>query len=225
LKLDPDTCDDRKANIDELVAKAIEWEDLVENGTLAQFLEELTLNTSQTNEDESDRLILMSVHNGKGLEFHTVFMAGMEETLFPHINSFNIHQGIEEERRLCYVGMTRAKRVLYLTHTMSRFIWGSPRTMRPSRFLREVPPKYFQKVSNEDYEDSYVEKSLPPSPKAPSEKAQFAVGELVFHNHFGIGKILKAKASSSGLTYDISFQNDGSTKTLLAKFAKLSRLN
>lgn len=226
LKTDPDSYEDRKANIDELIAKTIEWEQLNEGGRLAEFLEELTLNTSQSNEDASDRLILMSVHNGKGLEFHTVFIAGMEETLFPHINSFNSDQGIEEERRLCYVGMTRAKRVLYLTHVMSRFIWGSPRSMKPSRFFREIPLKYFQKVSNENsYESEYSQKQYSHPIETPTEKAGFSLNQLVFHNDFGVGKIIKIKESSSGLTYDIHFQKDGSTKSLLAKYAKLRSLN
>lgn len=225
LKLDPDSFDDRKANIDELIAKAIEWEDLNEEHSLANFLEELTLNTSQTNDDEKDRLILMSVHNGKGLEFHTVFLAGMEESLFPHINSYNTAQGIEEERRLCYVGMTRAKRVLYLTNTMSRFIWGSPRNMRPSRFLKEIPKKFFHKLTSDDDDYSPPKPSYQQFEQPPSKKAEFAQGQLVYHHHFGVGKILKIKESSSGLTYDINFQKDGSTKTLLAKFAKLSPLN
>lgn len=223
LKNDPDSFEDRKSNIDELMAKAIEWEESNPGAKLPQFLEELTLNTSQTNEDAKDRLILMSVHNGKGLEFHTVFIAGMEETLFPHINSFNIHQGIEEERRLCYVGMTRAKRVLYLTNVVSRFIWGSPRSMRPSRFLKEIPREYFKKISDDNYEEPSLSKTF--IKETVSEKASFSNGELVFHNDFGIGKVLNSKESSSGLTYDIHFQKDNSTKTLLAKFARLSRLN
>ncbi len=222
LKSDPDSSDDRKANIDELVAKAIDWEDQNPEGTLSQFLEELTLNTSQSNEDAHDRLVLMSVHNGKGLEFHSVFLTGMEETLFPHINSFNLHNGIEEERRLCYVGMTRAKRILYLTRTMSRFIWGGARSMRPSRFLREIPSKYCQKVDDEEeeYQDSYVERQAPTS----TEKSEFSLGEVVYHQEFGIGKVQKIKNSSLGITYDVNFQKDGSTKTLLAKFAKLSSI-
>lgn len=225
IKLEPDSFEDRKANIDELIAKAIEWEDLNEEHSLANFLEELTLNTSQSNEDEKDRLILMSVHNGKGLEFHTVFLAGMEESLFPHINSYNTAQGIEEERRLCYVGMTRAKRVLYLTNTISRFIWGSPRSMRPSRFLKEIPSKYFQKLTSDEDEYQTPKPSYQPPLSSSQSKAEFAQGQLVYHHHFGVGKILKIKESSSGLTYDINFQKDGSTKTLLAKFAKLSPLN
>ncbi|MCH9632056.1 MAG: ATP-dependent DNA helicase PcrA [Chlamydiae bacterium] len=221
LKLDPDSFDDRKANIDELVAKAIDWEDQNPDGTLAQFLEELTLNTSQTNEDARDRLVLMSVHNGKGLEFHSVFLTGMEESLFPHINSFNTHNGIEEERRLCYVGMTRAKRILYLTRTMSRFIWGGARSMRPSRFLKEIPSKYCQRVDEDDeYQDSFAQQQAP----VCDEKSEFSLGDVVYHQEFGVGKVQNIKSSSLGVTYDVNFQKDGSTKTLLAKFAKLSAI-
>lgn len=224
LKTEPDTFDDRKGNIDELIAKAIDWQDQENNKSLAQFLEELTLNVHQSDETSSDRLVLMSVHNGKGLEFNLVFITGMEESLFPHINSFDTADGIEEERRLCYVGMTRAKRVLFLTHATSRFIWGGPRGMRPSRFLKEIPLKYCQKSTEDDFDDYPKQSSVSQYTKNPSEIAAFSQGDLVYHQDFGVGKVLKAKDSSMGLTYDITFQKDGSTKTLLAKFAKLSRL-
>ena len=93
-----------------------------------------------------DRLNLMTLHNGKGLEFAVIFIVGMEEDLFPHANSRQSHEAVEEERRLCYVGMTRAKELLYLTAAETRFIWGTYRTMRPSRFLREIPKKYVERV-------------------------------------------------------------------------------
>lgn len=228
IKLEPDTLEDRKANIDELVGKAIEWEDLNPNVTLSDFLADLTLNTTQNEKESSDKLVLMSLHNGKGLEFHTVFIAGMEETLFPHINCIDSADGIEEERRLCYVGMTRAKRALYLTYTLNRFIWGAARGMRPSRFLREIPPQYVQKVSANSYEPSYSSKPSMVTKRPleiPSEKSsEFNAGDVVMHYDFGVGKILKVKESSLGVTYEISFQNDGSTKTLLGKYAKLNKL-
>ena len=220
IKLEPDTYDDRKANIDELIAKDSDWEEEAEEASLAKFLEELTLSSQQDKMDDSDRLTLMSFHNGKGLEFDTVFMAGMEETLFPHINCLNTAQGVEEERRLCYVGMTRAKKALYLTCATNRFIWGGVRTMRPSRFLKEIPPNYFQpsKASL-----AYSHKPKYSSQEAPS--SSFSKGELVLHNDFGIGKVINIKESSLGITYDVTFQNDGNTKTLLAKYAKLSPIS
>jgi DNA helicase-2/ATP-dependent DNA helicase PcrA len=93
----------------------------------------------------------MTLHNSKGMEFELVFLVGMEEDLLPHVNSRGDEKAIEEERRLCYVGMTRAKKHLYLCSTSSRYMWGTQRLMRPSRFLKEIPPQYLEKVYNSSY--------------------------------------------------------------------------
>lgn len=144
---DKDTFDDRKANLEELVSKAAEWESLADEPSLAGFLEELSLKSTLDEVTESqDRISLMTLHNGKGLEFHVVFMVGMEEDLFPHANARGSYDALEEERRLCYVGMTRAKEYLYLSAAESRYLWGTSRYMRPSRFLTEIPGKYIKKV-------------------------------------------------------------------------------
>lgn len=147
LHEDAETFSDRKENVDELIAKAFEWESEREDPTLERFLEELSL---KSNLDESDpegqKVSLMTIHNGKGLEFPVVFLVGLEETLFPHINSMGKKEAIEEERRLCYVGITRAKEKLYLSYARSRNLWGSWRPMQPSRFLREIPREYLEKI-------------------------------------------------------------------------------
>lgn len=146
LREDKETFDDRKSNLDELISKAHEWEMLNDTASLDAFLEELSLKSSL---DEahfaSDKVNLMTLHNGKGLEFDTAFLVGMEEDLFPHANSRDSYDALEEERRLCYVGMTRAKERLYLTAAETRFIWGTHRMMRPSRFLREIPKEFLDK--------------------------------------------------------------------------------
>ncbi|MCH9610132.1 MAG: ATP-dependent DNA helicase PcrA [Chlamydiales bacterium] len=142
LREDKETYEDRKANVEELVAKAREWE----GESLLAFLEELSLKSSLDEaEQPDDALNLMTVHNGKGLEFNTVFLVGMEEDLFPHVNSRDSFESVEEERRLCYVGMTRAKERLYLTAAETRFLWGQHKQMRPSRFLREIPRHYLER--------------------------------------------------------------------------------
>lgn len=146
LKEDKDTYADRKENLDELISKAHEWEILNESDELGLFLEELSLKSSLDEATFSkDRVNLMTLHNGKGLEFNTAFLVGMEEDLFPHANSRDSYEELEEERRLCYVGMTRAKERLYLTAAETRFIWGTHRAMRPSRFLREIPKEYLER--------------------------------------------------------------------------------
>lgn len=140
-----ETFDERRENLNELVAKAVEFEDLAD--PLASFLEELTLKSDEEKgTDDPNRVTLMTLHNGKGLEFRVAFIAGMEEDLLPHANSKSDPKQLEEERRLCYVGMTRAKEVLYLTRCTLRYLWGTQRFMRPSRFLNELPSEYVEKV-------------------------------------------------------------------------------
>ncbi len=146
LRDDRETFEDRRENVSELVAKAHEWESYHESDELEAFLEELSLKSSMDEANfTGDRINLMTMHNGKGLEYQTVFLVGMEEDLFPHANSRSSFEAIEEERRLCYVGMTRAKDRLYLTAAETRFLWGGHRMMRPSRFLREIPRTYIQR--------------------------------------------------------------------------------
>lgn len=146
LHEDKETFDDRKANLDELVSKAHEWESITDPPSLDLFLEELSLKSSLDDANfQHDTVNLMTIHNGKGLEFDTAFLVGMEEDLFPHANSRDSHEALEEERRLCYVGMTRAKERLYLTAAETRFLWGTHRMMRPSRFLREIPKEFIDR--------------------------------------------------------------------------------
>ncbi len=145
LQEDKETEQDKKENIDELLAKAIEWEQEQESPSLTQFLEELSLKTSSREDPEIPTVKMMTLHNSKGLEFPIVFFVGLEEDLLPHINSKDDASAVEEERRLCYVGMTRAKRKLYLTHAVYRYMWGTERYMRPSRFLKEIPAEYTEK--------------------------------------------------------------------------------
>jgi DNA helicase-2/ATP-dependent DNA helicase PcrA len=109
---------------------------------LERFLEELALRVPAKEDASVPTIKMMTLHNSKGLEFSVVFFVGLEEDLLPHINSKDDSAAIEEERRLCYVGMTRAKKNLYLSAATYRYMWGTERLMRPSRFLKEIPPEY-----------------------------------------------------------------------------------
>lgn len=143
LKEDPDSFEDRKNNLDELISKTFEWEQQNPEGSLEAFLDDLALKSSTDEEDLiSDRVNLMTLHNGKGLEFRIAFVVGLEENLFPHANSKGNYENLEEERRLCYVGITRAQDLLYLTAAQTRLLWGTVRVMKPSRFLKEIPRDY-----------------------------------------------------------------------------------
>ena len=224
LELEPDTKEDRRDNLYELQYKASEWAGQAETPSLEGFLEELTLRTSGDEvEESSDRVHLMTIHNGKGLEFDVSFVVGLEEELFPHANSRGDADALEEERRLCYVGMTRAKEKLYLTHTQARHLWGTYRTMRPSRFINEVPLQFLeeQDVNPRQARAKAFDDFAPVS--NPENKGLFRVGDAVFHKDFGVGEVLNVANSSLGVTYDVFFSNDNTKRTLVAKYANLTR--
>lgn len=229
LRADPETYQDRKDNVEELAAKAVEWESLHAEPTIALFLEELTLKShAEEGEAEEDRLNLMTVHNGKGLEFEAVFLVGMEEGLFPHANAKGDAEAIEEERRLCYVGMTRAKRLLYMSSSNYRYLWGSSRNMSRSRFLNEVPDQFKVSVKSKyhlsSYEKHEEQEALDESFVDYPDEEAIVVGDSVFHKEFGIGQIRKAYQNSMGLTYDILFSKDNTQRSIVAKYGKLQKL-
>ncbi len=140
LELDKETAEDRKANVMELLANLVRYMEENEDGTLTGFLEEVALMTDIDNYNEdSDSAVMMTLHSAKGLEFPVVFIVGMEEGLFPGNQVMYDPSEIEEERRLCYVGITRAKEKLYITNARTRMIYGNTSITRPSRFLSEIP--------------------------------------------------------------------------------------
>jgi DNA helicase II / ATP-dependent DNA helicase PcrA len=250
LDEDQETVEDRKENLNELVAKAAEWESLdAEDRTLSAFLEELSLKTSlDESEGEKQRLNLMTLHNGKGLEFKVVFLVGMEEGLFPHANVIKESKiALEEERRLCYVGMTRAKDLLYLTSVNSRYLWGTSRRMPPSRFIKEIPTKYIESPKSahigasprpkrgEEFDEPFIDEldqtrpavvhqPLPRPKKVEEPSVPFEEGELISHPQFGIGTIQRVYLGSVGITYEILFAKDHLKRNIVAKYADLKRL-
>ncbi|MBA3721274.1 MAG: UvrD-helicase domain-containing protein [Parachlamydiaceae bacterium] len=232
LKEDPESYADRKENLDELITKAVEWELFIPSPTLEQFLEELSLKSSLDAVDpEQDRLNLMTIHNGKGLEFQVTFVVGLEEDLFPHVNSKQSREQIEEERRLCYVGMTRAKEYLYLSYCHTRYLWGNLRMQRPSRFLKEISTEFIEKFRSMQSiptkklnEFKPVQKEKVVQHDYSSSGEEFDAEDTIFHKDFGIGQIREVYQGSMGLTYKIFFTKDNTVKTLVAKYAHLTRL-
>jgi DNA helicase-2/ATP-dependent DNA helicase PcrA len=226
LREDPESFEDRRENLDELITKAVEWEAFAPQPTLQAFLEELALKSSLDEVNPTDdRLNLMTIHNGKGLEFPVVFLVGLEEDLFPHINSKNSRDAIEEERRLCYVGMTRAKDDLYISYCYTRYLWGNLRIQRPSRFLKEIAAEHVEKFR--PLLPAFAPRAQRPTKSAPIieiEKEKFAPNDMVFHKDFGIGQVQEAYEGSMGLTYKIFFNKGNALKTLVAKYAILTRL-
>lgn len=214
LQEDPETFQDRKENVNELVGKATEWQEETPEPSLMKFLEELSLRTHREEQPHLPSIKLMTLHNSKGLEFDLVFLVGLEEDLFPHVNSRDDLKAIEEERRLCYVGMTRAKRHLYLCSATSRYMWGTLRSMRPSRFLKEIPAQYLYNLSPTTLRARQDDDS-------PDTPEGFAPGDSVYHQEFGTGTVKKSYQGSFGLTYEVHFPHAGTTRTLVARYAKL----
>ncbi len=241
LKEDTEKFAERKENLDELIAKASEYEETHPENALISFLEELSLLSNTETKEQTESLKLMTLHNGKGLEFNTVFITGLEEDLFPHINSKESLESLEEERRLFYVGMTRAKKKLFISSVSYRYLFGTPRMMTPSRFLSEIPEEFIEKApsqscswfgrkrlfqkssTDEDYADEEFEDTDYISDKADEEKKEtsFSVGDQVVHSSFGTGTIRKSYNSSFGQTYDVWFERENVKHTLAAKYAKL----
>lgn len=140
LEADRETCEERKANVMELLANIVHYTEENEDATLTGFLEEVALMSDIDNYNtDSDSCVMMTLHSAKGLEFPVVFIVGMEEGLFPGNQVMYDASEIEEERRLCYVGITRAKEKLYITNARSRMMFGSTSFTRPSRFIKEIP--------------------------------------------------------------------------------------
>ncbi|SEM85098.1 DNA helicase II [Halomonas caseinilytica] len=229
----------RVENLEELVtaAKAFtqgETLDGVEAGegmaALEAFLAEAALNAGEHEADEfEDCVQLMTLHSAKGLEFPVVFMAGVEEGLFPHKMSMEEPGRLEEERRLCYVGMTRAMKKLYFTHAELRRLHGKETFQRPSRFLREVPEGFMEEVRLRGQVSRPVTTSRP-SPglqqngvEGGADLPSLSLGQRVSHPVFGEGVILNAEGEGERARVQVSFEGEGD-KWLVLGFAKLTPL-
>jgi DNA helicase-2/ATP-dependent DNA helicase PcrA len=163
----------------------------------------------------------MTLHNAKGLEFDTVFVIGLEDGVFPHIRAIEAGD-VEEERRLCYVGITRAQRELYLTHARSRSLFGGREWNLPSRFLAEIPPELTDRdeeaPTGPDAAATWGGGAAAPEPAGA--RASFALGEDVVHANFGDGVVTGVEPG--GLVV-VRFARDGSERKLMADYAPLKR--
>ncbi len=225
----------RLENVGELKTNLIKYEEAAEQPELSGFLEEVALYTDLDRMEESDSVLMMTLHSAKGLEFPSVFVVGMEEGVFPGMQAIYDMNEMEEERRLAYVGMTRAKRNLYLTAAASRMIFGQTNHNRLSRFIEEIPDEYkefFDETERRRQNVSYhfeetpsgkihAEKTFSAAPKKAAGTT-FAVGDRVRHKVFGGGTVLSASAMAGDTMLEIAFDGKG-TKKLMANFAKLTK--
>jgi DNA helicase II / ATP-dependent DNA helicase PcrA len=224
----------RLENINELVNAAAEW-DGENHGTILEFLDDSALLSSvddmRTKRDNKntpeDSVTMMTLHNAKGLEFENIFLVGFEDGLLPHRSSIVEAGGIEEERRLLYVGMTRAMERLWITMAESRQVYGKTMPSEESRFLRDIPQDLMAHVNlfNEPYGSRIDPQRTPPALQAKLEAAGGAVltlkgGEQVKHPKFGLGKVLAVTGMGDRLEAMIHFENAGAKK-LLVKYANL----
>lgn len=249
---DPERYEDRKMNIQELSSMFVKYEEEQEDFGLEDFLEDVALVTDldSYNEDD-DSVVLMTLHAAKGLEFPVVFIPGMEEGIFPGMQSTVDDESCEEERRLAYVGITRARQKLYLINSKRRMLFGSTQYNQPSRFLAEIPASVTEVLQNK--REMFSEESHFGTPKkvnpyakstpigtakksssnswqfgqvkntASAAKVQYNVGDAVRHNAFGTGVVLSSKPMGNDVLLEISFDRAG-TKKMMANYAKLQKL-
>ncbi len=234
-----DEAKDRLENIKEFFNTVSLYEQETENASLSGFLEEILLFSDIDSLDGSeDRVTLMTVHSAKGLEFKNVFLVGMEEGIFPGTQSlYGGPEDIEEERRLAYVAITRAKENLTITRAGTRMLYGSTGRNLPSRFLREIPEEYCETKEAEpslsSYSNSFYSQPKPKysntsayiskTPEKAPNAAHYSPGQTVKHKTFGEGMVISAKPMGNDTLLEIAFQSVG-TKKLMATFAKLEVL-
>ena len=229
---------ERIANVGELISNAVAYETENPDATLEGFLEDVALVSDVDNYDENaDAVVLMTLHSAKGLEFPVVFIPGFEDGIFPSIQAAMDHEELEEERRLAYVGITRAKERLYCVHVRERLIYGKTQFNPRSRFIDEIPeelvdlgyipkpdPETVAKVKKPTISPEFFKKADLASNVGRAETAeQFEPGDRVRHYNFGEGEILSAKPMGADIMYEIMFDNVG-TKKLMATYAKLKRV-
>jgi DNA helicase II / ATP-dependent DNA helicase PcrA len=208
----------RIENLQELVGVAREYQESVENPTLSEFLQQISLFSDQDAiEDERSLVTLMTLHNAKGLEFRAVFLIGMEEGVFPHSRSIE-EQGLEEERRLCYVGLTRAQERLVLTHAAARSLWGSRGYNLPSRFLDELPQ---EEIERDRLRPSSWTGYGSPTVTVRRDVPSLSTGDSVRHSTLGEG-VVTAIAADGIVT--VRFADDGVERRLMLEYAPLEKV-
>ncbi len=250
LRTEKDNPDVRIENIEELSSNIIKFEeDYGEEADLSSFLEEVSLQTDIDNYDaDADTCVMMTLHSAKGLEFPVVFITGMEDGLFPSIASMMNPEEINEERRLAYVGITRAKKKLYLTKTRTRMLFGSTAYNKESRFVGEIPDELLERTGEskrfgfdsrqDDFGKNTASFGKTPVGKTPASRTTigssyrppaskagitYSVGDNVLHKVFGRGMVVNAEKMGNDTLLEISFDKVG-TKKLMANFCKMEKI-
>lgn len=241
----------RLENLEELLSVTKNFEAVSEDKSLVAFLTDLALvadidSMDDDDSDQTDSVVLMTLHSAKGLEFPVVFLIGMEEGVFPHSRSLMEEAEMEEERRLAYVGITRAEQNLFLTNAQMRTLYGRTNMNPASRFISEIPDELLEGVEPEKKVNSPFASSSrsfgtsggsftrPQAPRKPvmrpvaassgGEEIGWKVGDKAEHGKWGIGTVVSAKGQGEGMELDIAFPSPVGIKRLLAKFAPIKKV-
>jgi len=225
----------RVENLEELVSVAREYDGIDEDGSLADFLEQVSLvadaDEIPEGEDHGGLVTMMTLHTAKGLEFPVVFLTGMEEEVFPHQRSLSNAKELEEERRLAYVGITRAEQRLYLTRALTRNWWGRPSFHKQSRFLTEIPAGLIEWRRDA----AAAQSSVMPAQQRMAQRAgtrspgnrpvpALSPGDMVTHDKFGLGTVVSTDGYGDQAEAKIDFGADYGVKHLVIRYAPLEKL-
>ena len=236
LELSRDPQDEaRVENLDALLGQLFEWQAQNPEGTVADYLAEVTLSAAADEiEDDSGTLSLMTLHTAKGLEYQVIFLIGLEQGTLPHIRSFDEPGGLQEERRLMYVGMTRARERLLISNALQRTLFGSTSSFIPSSFLSDIPMELVD-VEGTERSISQTTMSRPrertawagainaPSAVRDNKDLTLEVGDRINHDSFGEGQVIAVSGNPPKQTAEIRFDS-GTTKRLLVKMAPIVKL-
>lgn len=232
----------RLENLDELMSVTKTFEKASEDKSLIAFLTDLALvadiDSLEDDGDQADAVVLMTLHSAKGLEFPVVFIIGMEEGVFPHSRSLMEEAEMEEERRLAYVGITRAEQSLFLTNAQMRTLFGRTNMNPPSRFIHELPAELIEEVEPPQRTavpfDSHRNSFRTPPARKPvmrpvatatgGDELAWKVGDKAEHKKWGIGTVVSVKGDGEGTELDIAFPSPTGVKRLLAKFAPINKV-
>ncbi len=238
-----DNADTKIENVQELRSSMAKYMQEADEPSLSGFLEEVALFSEADRDDSADdKVTLMTVHSAKGLEYENVFVVGMDDGIFPSSRSFDSQEDMEEERRLAYVAITRAKKRLYLTNARKRMLFGQTQTNITSRFMREIGSDLMEKHDNAaamknniiesdnsvtEVQSSSLQQQLARNKMLSNANAKasvtYDVGERVQHNIFGDGTIISAKPMANDTMLEIAFEKVG-TKKIMANYAKLKKI-
>jgi DNA helicase-2/ATP-dependent DNA helicase PcrA len=214
----------RLENLKEFLSVTEDFTRSEEEATLENFLAQVSLATDMDNFSESDDCItLMTLHTAKGLEFPVVFLVGMEEGVFPHGRAMLDNEEMEEERRLCYVGMTRAMKRLYLTRAYQRMLWGRTQYNTESRFIGEINPELLTDNLNGAEKDINEKREIKKPSPVKREGLLINLGDKVEHAKFGTGVVVKTKGTGEKMEVSVAFPDQG-IKVFLVKYAPIKKI-